>query len=197
MPSPPLRRFTLFDGMILIAATGFGIGGFRALYENWVGSINLSTVTMAEALRGFMIVFILSMPTLLAWTFAILFLRMRRPRPTLPRLSRHPGLIACLGATLAFGIIVLLFSGDLAVWMIRNGDYHMLNHLLALEVNVKMAAAAPLIQTSVAVAWGILAITGRWRSECSWIDRLGRVIGLLWIVTLPGTVGFWLTWSGR
>jgi hypothetical protein len=33
----------------------------------------------------------------------------------------------------------------------------------------------------VAGAWIALALAGRWRPERSWIDRLGRAIGVFWI----------------
>ena len=35
---------------------------------------------------------------------------------------------------------------------------------------------------AVAAAWLALAVAGRWRPERSWIDRLGRVLGVAWIV---------------
>jgi hypothetical protein len=33
----------------------------------------------------------------------------------------------------------------------------------------------------VGSAWLILALSMRWRAERSWIDRLGRVLGIYWI----------------
>jgi hypothetical protein len=43
----------------------------------------------------------------------------------------------------------------------------------------------------VALAWALLAITRRWKSEASWIDRLGRMLGVLWIGMTP--LMWWLT----
>jgi hypothetical protein len=37
---------------------------------------------------------------------------------------------------------------------------------------------------AVAGAWLALALGGRWRPEPSWIDRLGRAVGWLWIAAL-------------
>jgi hypothetical protein len=34
---------------------------------------------------------------------------------------------------------------------------------------------------AVAAAWMALLLTGRWRAEPSWIDRAGRILGVLWI----------------
>jgi hypothetical protein len=39
-----------------------------------------------------------------------------------------------------------------------------------------------LLSGAVAVAWLALAVTGRWHPERSWIDRLGRALGLGWLV---------------
>jgi hypothetical protein len=30
------------------------------------------------------------------------------------------------------------------------------------------------------LAWGAMKLTKRWRSEPSWIDRVGRVLGVWW-----------------
>ena len=34
---------------------------------------------------------------------------------------------------------------------------------------------------AVAATWVVLAASGRWRPEKSWVDRLGRALGLAWI----------------
>ena len=38
---------------------------------------------------------------------------------------------------------------------------------------------------AVAVSWLMLAISGRWRAEPSWVDRWGRVLGCTWIFIGP------------
>ena len=40
-----------------------------------------------------------------------------------------------------------------------------------------------LYSLAVAGAWLALALSGRWRPEPDWLDRAGRVLGLLWIVS--------------
>lgn len=35
---------------------------------------------------------------------------------------------------------------------------------------------------SVAATWGVVALAGRWRSEPTWLDRAGRVLGGYWVV---------------
>ena len=36
----------------------------------------------------------------------------------------------------------------------------------------------------VAGAWLLLALTGRWRAEKTWVDRLGRALGAVWVAWL-------------
>ena len=43
-------------------------------------------------------------------------------------------------------------------------------------------------QLSVAAAWVSLALSGRWRSEPSWIDRTGRVLGVYFLASIPPLV---------
>jgi hypothetical protein len=51
------------------------------------------------------------------------------------------------------------------------------------------------VATAVAGAWFVLLLAGWWRPEPSWIDRAGRVIGILWIVPYllyhAGVSRFW------
>jgi len=35
---------------------------------------------------------------------------------------------------------------------------------------------------AVAATWIVLFFSGRWRRSADWIDRMGRVVGVLWIV---------------
>lgn len=44
-----------------------------------------------------------------------------------------------------------------------------------------MAAFSAPCGFTVAVVWLLLALSGRWRPEKSWIDRLGRLLGVVWI----------------
>jgi hypothetical protein len=37
---------------------------------------------------------------------------------------------------------------------------------------------------AVTVAWSMLALSGRWQSEPTWLDRAGRTLGLAWVVLM-------------
>ena len=43
---------------------------------------------------------------------------------------------------------------------------------------------------SVATSWITLALSGRCRTEQSWIDRLGRALGVVWISSLAVWVAY-------
>jgi hypothetical protein len=95
---------------------------------------------------------------------ALLLMRLGRPRPSLGALVRQPGAVACLAVVFGFvwitGWLHRLFFGRIDDWI----------------------ATAIAVGGSVAVAWVGLALTGRWTSEPSWIDRLGRLLGATAIV---------------
>jgi hypothetical protein len=39
---------------------------------------------------------------------------------------------------------------------------------------------------AVLAAWLVLAIVGRWKPERAWDDRLGRLVGVLWVLFYLG-----------
>ena len=42
-----------------------------------------------------------------------------------------------------------------------------------------------LVAAGTLLAWFFLTATRRWAAEPSWIDRLGRILGALWMVSFP------------
>lgn len=88
-------------------------------------------------------------------------MRLRKPRPSLHDVCLQPGTVACEAAALyvAFGCTTAFFA---------------ISHpALILPGFLLTSLALPL-------SWGLLAVTRRWRPEKSWIDRLGRVLGVCW-----------------
>src|SRR5687768_4597770 len=79
------RRFTMMDAMILVAASAVAFVIVRPVVD---GPLMLRHEPgWARYLAGFV-------GGLVAWTPAVLFLRLRNPRPTIRRLSRRPGFAA-------------------------------------------------------------------------------------------------------
>jgi hypothetical protein len=113
-----------------------------------------------------MITFVSMEALLLSSTLAFLIMRLRRPRPPLRRLIKQPGVVAC--EVLLLG----MFLGICLAPLIE--DYP----LLSLIVVISGASAIP-------IAWTILVLRGHWETEPSWIDRLGRGLGVCWAVIIP------------
>lgn len=186
MPETPRRRFTLFDGMVLIAATAVGIACFRALW----GSFEISLPrphSLAAWLELFLTILVVGWPMLAIWTVAILFLRLLKPRPRRLLLTRQPGLIACVAVVTAIALVVSLVVGIGLIGWVLNGTMQFVwsDFDSSTGVELFIFVMPIIIQIGVLGAWGTLALTGRWRSERSWIDRVGRLLGVVWVVILP------------
>jgi hypothetical protein len=102
-----------------------------------------------------------------AWAVALLALR--RPRSTVARMVRQPGILACLTVLL----LLVLAAGPLVV--LGTVDAY---HLFTL---VLLQYIPPFVGYGVVVAW-ILASLGRTlRRSTSWPNRAGIVVGAWWI----------------
>jgi hypothetical protein len=183
------RRFGLLDAMILVVASAGCFGWFRSTSNQEVGWTFYSPVQPSQFFQVSVIArvyFEIFAAVLVSITLATLVMRFRRPRPTLSMLMRQPGLIATLTASIS----IVLFSGKQAlVWVVDSAfdpgrslpmsNFQVLSNSLPLG---NMAAVTGLIVLS---AWLILWLGRRYRFERSWIDRLGRLVGLAWIAAIP------------
>ena len=167
----PRRRFMLVDLVILVAASAVGMGigrlsdsealsdylGDLLLIRNWVrASIWLSAAIVASS-------------------GAVLIARCVSPRPSFRQAIRQPGILACL--------LVL------ADWLATSSLHEAHNALSGL---VKSHPFVPsffgqmfmihFTGKSVVVGWVTLAIVGEWRPALDWVDRAGRVVGVVTIL---------------
>lgn len=176
------RRFSIADGMILIAATAAGIALSgrirpdvwnkpRVQFDSWKAAIHFASVTM-----------LMGLPCLIAWTLTIPLLRMRGGFSRWRRVARRPGMAACLSVWLSLTPSVALilagqvYSSGIAGFQTRINLYGAAGVLMEI-----LWTAAPLIGWGVAMGWGLQAIQGRWRAEPTWTDRAGRALGTIWI----------------
>jgi hypothetical protein len=195
-----VRRFTVFDAMVLIAATAVGLAVARPLAGdyvriqrlNWAAS-NAGTAGTAgpsDDLGGAAIV---AMCLALSWTLALLPLRLRRPRPDRAGLFRQPGFAAGVSVLLASAILSLYFVAT----VLRQLSFGHHFRDLDLYAMVYWPTCGMIYEDglmfgpSVCAAWLILAGSGGWRSEPSWIDRAGRALGGFWVLS---TIGLRLLW---
>ena len=166
MNQPPIR-FRLLDAMILIGAAACGLA-----LAKW-GYGEAFTTPMPPYIRGLQVhgfVVFAAYPL----TFAVVVLRLLRARPRRRRLCSQPGFVAC-------STVVIVASFNLSIF----STHHF---LLDADSNYKLRdvviSSLGFSYTSPAVlaAWMLLAIGGRWRAERSWIDRLGRILGVFWLM---------------
>jgi hypothetical protein len=167
MESESCRRFTLADGLISIAAVaaGLGIATFHAdLHRRDMG--NFDAVSAVDlTLKSIYWTALLMM-------IALIPMRLRRPRPPMRRVRRQPGFIACVAVGLATAFVILDWAPSVFG---AHSDWFVAKFL-------SIISSARTIGPIVATAWLVLGLSGRWQCESTWIDRLGRILGIAWII---------------
>jgi uncharacterized membrane protein YbaN (DUF454 family) len=181
MAAPVKRPFTLLDGMVLIAATAVGLGIMKAgdLPQRGLFAHHPHLVVVVPGSMFFGITY----GMYFAVTLAAAILRLREPRPPWREVCRQPGFVASLASVFAVTMFFLVAS---FVFGRRIEEWHAWFSYFGVFSPVVIAPA-------VAGTWIILALTGRWCAEASWIDRLGWLSGLVWIewfVLLTAVQGF-------
>jgi hypothetical protein len=190
------RPFGLADGLILAAAIGAGLAANRADWPRF----GLPGRKSLDAHRTIEHVLVLISPYLVTGTLASLAMRLRGPRPRLLRLTRQPGTVACAVAVTILFLLLCWIAGTRT----RGRSFQLTEHVVGppgslghpfhrhpmyLSIAWGIVFYGDRIGFAVAGAWFALLASGRWKSEASWIDRLGRAMGWAWIAL---TVVFWL-----
>jgi hypothetical protein len=163
------RTLGILDVMILIAATGVGLA---LVHETDV----LPRSSAPRKLQLPIAVLESSVPFLVTGTPAALAVSLRGPRPRWRTLARRPGLLACAVATLLsvaslLPLVRLAGSIDFASLPV-----HPQSRALYLGYP----------GCGVAGGWLVMALGGFWRAEPTLIDRLGRALGVGWILVHVG-----------
>jgi hypothetical protein len=118
---------------------------------------------------------------LIAATIATLLLRLLSPRPSARRLFRQPGTVALTAALTGIGLALLVRAGP----TLRHWRHYYETQLAFDETLTYLwSCCGRLAGVCVASSWITLALSGRFRPEQSWLDRMGRAIGVLWICGL-------------
>jgi hypothetical protein len=174
-PSPGWEsalRFTLQDGMILIAGTA--VGGamareFILMGGQWYGRF-----------AGREPVWILATSHLLyGWSLGLLGCQACRRGRLGRRVARWPGTAACLAVFMASMFNLLYF------WLIGLARTDYARSFLAVSVTRPLSIAA-----GIAVAWSVLLVSGRWRSSRAWPDLLGRILGWAWLALFAASLAY-------
>jgi hypothetical protein len=153
------------DCIIMIVATAFGLALYR-VYE----PIEESGLHKPLILN--------TTPIVSMWTFALVILRLQKPRPRLRWIFRQPGMAACSTAVIAMSVYFPLRIRGLI--MVAGGPGSEFQGA-GVWYGTVFREHLYLIGFSVLAVWLNLAMSGRWSAEKSWIDRLGRLFAAYWI----------------
>jgi hypothetical protein len=192
MPGSAIRRFSLIDAMILIAATALGLGLDLWMRRMPVFSLVPPTTRLSSLYYALAPWLSTAGCVALLWSLAVVPMRLRKPRPTRRRLWRQPGVTACAAAGLATLLSVVSSIPD------RLGPQSLREHWESWYDVAHAASASTVTGPAIAIAWTVLALSGAWRAEASWIDRLGRGLGVTWFllyvvgIVLNSIVWLWL-----
>ena len=165
------RRFSLLDAMVLIAATAAGLALDRVVWSDapvW----NVAAWKDCRDLAANGVV--LSVPVAAMWTIATLALHLCPPRDRVRLLLRRLGMSACCAATCG-----LVLGGGLAICAMWRGTATFSSNLV-LGFGLPMMAGS-----AVTAVWTLSLLAGGYRAASDWIDRLGRLIGLYWVMSIP------------
>ncbi len=165
MKSRVCRSFGLLDAMILVAA----VAGFFAASRGillWPNDPNDFPFWQQLGRRWGLLLLFLSV--------AMVLIRLAPPRPRCRRLWSQPGFTACVAALFGFAVNSSFTALRLHASLIGPEAYTM----------TRFCEGWPYAGPAVLGAWLALVLTRRWRAERGAIDRLGRLIGLLWLIEL-------------
>ncbi|MFO0960281.1 MAG: hypothetical protein U0800_23045 [Isosphaeraceae bacterium] len=181
------RRLTLLDLTLIVAAAAFALAGFQYAttrvfrgwldYSRWPAWIEKPTpqivlYMMSDATAPLI-------PLAGAWTGLLPMLRLIPPAPSRRRWTRQPGLAACLSALVVFAWVGITSLG--AIGLVKCFPNWGLNGAAFIQ-ELMIAHVFPLVGVAVAATWFQMAISGAWKRPADWIDRIGLVVGVLWIV---------------
>ena len=183
------RSMTLLDAVLLVSSAAIGMGAFqlvrRGLFQGWIWLADhripdVHTWTTGELIVTCSDISVFFIPLVAPWTVLLMVLRMRPPRPSWRRIWRQPGMVACLAVLFgwcwsALALILALDTNYVARPRRFPTPTEWAQKYLSDEVFMYVGL-------SVAAAWAVLWVTGRWRRSADWIDFLGRLVGVCWIV---------------
>ena len=169
MPESAPAKPNLSDLMVVVACLACCLPAYREIIPAFQAQLN-APVPLKFTLKYYYFAGII-MPALSAASLAISCLQIKRSGWS--RLSRHPGVVACIAASVSLVPLVIWVA------LIRNSSqkptFSSWPLLITLEVWQRVGYA-------VAGAWVALAITRGWRRPSTWIDVMGTSFGFVWIL---------------
>lgn len=170
---PPKRRFTLVDVMLLVATVGVALVPIRALWLTV--SFTMLPLDHGDAAEWYALVGVLRTvlrPLVVAASAALWLAALRRPRRSIRRLCRQPGMAATTAILATSLMSVAQVLAGLLHDFLLDGDYFSEGWISFL---IRLEALDP--GKAVLAVWMVLWLGRTWRAERSWIDRAGRALG--------------------
>jgi hypothetical protein len=189
MPPVAKRRLTLLDMTLLVGSAAIGMGVFtlarRSVFKGWIplvdrGIPDVHTWTTWDVVASGTDISSFLLPLVGPWTFLLILLRLRNPRPSRRRIFSQPGMAACIAALVGW-----LWSGLGLLLAVDLDRVARSRRVITLDEWVQKYLSDEVFMycgLAVASVWFIQYFGGRWRRSADWIDRMGRAIGVLWIV---------------
>jgi hypothetical protein len=194
---PPWRRLHLGDGLILIAASALALSVLRS--TDWLARFQLCAGFWWHSFHTLLLggwtahtviyslvdeVFVQALSSLLlGLTLAQPAMRLGRPRPPLRDVFRQSGFGVCVvvivGALILFDLLWRA-QFDVSRWLSELRQPGRIAYPWAEQWGVDWRLT---LASAVLLCWPVLGLPP-WRSEASWIDRLGRAVGWGWIVVM-------------
>lgn len=168
------RRLTISDIMVLVAMIAVEIVWLRFIVSFQDSAPFPYRQTAAKVYIGSIWVVLITM-------LALIPIRLRCPRPSVARLWRQPGWLACNAVALTFAIS-FCWSILSFIDIVRAPSDPRLAQLInsfLFQMTFQLGQSAMI---AVAAAWATLALVVGWESEKVWIDRAGRWCGLCLLV---------------
>jgi hypothetical protein len=188
------QRFRLFDAMVLVAATAVGLSLARysqMRYFAWEPApipdrvIYYGLILITRWFYGVL-------PVVYGLCAAVVATGLRSTRPRREEFTLRPGLAACTAALVALlaALIIRLLSYALGrpgvVWSKHPTDVLLATsygYLWSPEAIDSMFMEAGVGSISAVIAvWSLQRLCGLWQPVPEWPDRLGRVLGSLFLV---------------
>jgi hypothetical protein len=186
-------RMALIDLMAIVAAAAIAMGVLRALrpvidwrspWPNILASPPDGWTPRLVWIRALEIQ-VPFLPILCSWTIALPVLRLRHRGRNWRRLARQPGTAAGLAALIGWAWASVVAGWHFAFKWASSGTFPDTMPFLP----IYFANMLSPIGLAVAIACSFLAAVGLWRPVPDTIDRLGRFVGVYWVL-----VG--LQWGG-
>ena len=186
-PAPRRRRLTLRDLSLAVLAAALAMAGFQfgvtRVFPGWLDYSRWPGWIARPSPR--VVLYMLSdataplIPLAGAGTGLLVALRALPPRRPWRRLWRQPGMAACLSALVALAWVGL--SAGLIFGLVSAFPAWRFDGLSFVQEFI-VAHVFPLVGVAVASTWSQLLLARRWTRPADWIDRAGRVVGILWII---------------